>query len=151
MTDVGDSLQNSATAYFTNGDTGAQDSVNDTTAPITATEPSLTAATTISNVTPGKNAGDPIEFGDIVQYVLTVPNFGNAIAHDVNIVDTLPVELAYYNGYTPTAQVNGVDVADSSRFRPARRAARSTGAPATTTAASTYRRAPRSNSPTRSS
>ena len=36
VTDVGDSLQNSATAYFTNGDTGAQDSINDATAPITA-------------------------------------------------------------------------------------------------------------------
>jgi uncharacterized repeat protein (TIGR01451 family)/fimbrial isopeptide formation D2 family protein len=111
VTDVGDSLQNSATAYYTNGDTGAQDSVNDTTAPITATEPSLTAATALTNVTPGKNAGDPIAFGDIAQYVLTVPNFGNAIAHDVNIADTLPPELALYSGYTPIAQINGVDVA----------------------------------------
>ncbi len=111
VTDVGDTLQNSATAYYTNGDTGAQDSVNDTTAPITATEPSLTAATALTNVTPGKNAGDPLAFGDIAQYVLTVPNFGNAIAHDVNIVDTLPPELAFYAGYVPIAQVNGIDVA----------------------------------------
>ena len=36
VTDVGDTLQNSATAYYTNGDTGAQDSINDATAPITA-------------------------------------------------------------------------------------------------------------------
>ena len=86
VTDVGDTLQNSATANYTNGDTGAQESINDTTAPIIATEPSLTAATALTNVTPGKNAGDPLAFGDIAQYVLTVPNFGNAIAHDVNIV-----------------------------------------------------------------
>ena len=43
--------------------------------------------------------------------MLTIPNLGNAIAHDVNIVETLPPELTYFAGYTPTAQINGVDVA----------------------------------------
>jgi len=111
VTDVGDTLQNSATVYFTNGDDGSQASANDVTAAILATEPALTATKAISNVTPGKQAGDPIALGDIVQYVLTIPNIGNAIAHDVNIVDTLPPELTFYGGYTPIAQINGVDVA----------------------------------------
>ena len=111
VTDVGDTLQNSATVYFTNGDDGSQASANDTTAAILATEPALTATKAISNVSPGKQAGDPIALGDIVQYVLTIPNIGNAIAHDVNIVDTLPPELTFYGGYTPIAQINGIDVA----------------------------------------
>ena len=62
-------------------------------------------------MTPGKQPTDPIALGDIVQYVLTIPNLGNAIAHDINIVDTLPPELTFFAGYTPTAQINGVDVA----------------------------------------
>jgi uncharacterized repeat protein (TIGR01451 family) len=111
VTNVGSTLQNSATAYFTNGDNGAQESVNDDTPSIIATEPALMATKAISNVTPGKAPGDPIALGDIVQYVLTIPNIGNAIAHDVNIVDTLPPELALYAGYTPIAQINGIDVA----------------------------------------
>lgn len=110
-TNVGSTLQNSATVYFVNGETGGQEAVNDTTAAILATEPDLTASKAISNVTPGKAPGDPIALGDIVQYVLTIPNIGNAIAHDVNIVDTLPVELTLYDGYTPIAQIDGVDVA----------------------------------------
>jgi hypothetical protein len=72
VTDVGDTLQNSATVYFTNGDDGSQASANDTTAAILATEPALTATKAISNVSPGKQAGDPIALGDIVQYVLTI-------------------------------------------------------------------------------
>ena len=110
-TNVGSTLQNSATAYFRNGDSGAQEAVNDTTAAITAIEPYLTATKAISNVTPGKAAGDPIALGDIVQYDLTIPNVGNSIAYDVNIVDTLPVELTLHDGYTPTAQIDGVAVA----------------------------------------
>ena len=38
-------------------------------------------------------------------------NLGNATAYDVNIVDTLPPELTYFAGYTPTALINGVSVA----------------------------------------
>ncbi len=110
-TNVGSTLQNSATAYYVNGDTGGQEAVNDTTAAILATEPDLTATKAITNVSPGKAPGDPIALGDIVQYVLTIPNIGNAIAHDVNIVDTLPVELTLYDVYTPIAQIDGVDVA----------------------------------------
>ena len=110
-TNVGSTLQNSATVNYLNGETGGQESVNDTTAAILATEPDLTATKAISNVTPGKDPGDPIALGDIVEYVLTIPNIGNAVAHDVNIVDTLPLELALHDAYTPIAQIDGVDVA----------------------------------------
>lgn len=110
-TNDGSTLQNSATVYFTNGDTGAQEAVTDTTAAVTATEPYLTAAKAISNVTPGKAAGDPIALGDTVQYLLTIPNVGSAIAHDTNIVDTLPIEMRLDETYTPTAQIDGLDVA----------------------------------------
>ncbi len=110
-TNVGSTLQNSATAYFTNGDTGLQDSVNDVTAAITAIEPALTATKAISNVTLGKAPTDPIALGDIVQYVLTIPNIANSVAYDTNIVDTLPVELQLYAGFTPTATIDGVPVA----------------------------------------
>jgi len=109
-TNVGNTLQNSATAYFTNGDTGGQEAVNDTTVAVTAIEPYLTATKAISNVTPGKGPGDPIALGDIIQYDLTIPNMANSIAYDVNIVDTLPVELALHDGYTPTARIDGVPV-----------------------------------------
>ncbi len=109
-TNLGSTLANSATLYYTNGDSGAQESLNDTTAAVIATEPDLTATKAISNVTPGKAAGDPIALGDTVQYVLTIRNVGNAIAHDVNIVDTLPVELALSGAFTPTAQIDGIAV-----------------------------------------
>ncbi len=109
-TNVGNMLQNSATLYFTNGDTGAEELVNDTTAAVQVIEPALTATKAISNVTPGKAAGDPIALGDLVQYVLTIPNLGNAVAHDVNITDTLPPELTLDTSYTPVAQIDGLDV-----------------------------------------
>jgi uncharacterized repeat protein (TIGR01451 family) len=110
-TNVGSSLQNSATLNYLNGETGAQEALNDTTAAVTAIEPFMTATKAISNVTPGKAVGDPIELGDIIQYVLTIPNIGNSTAYDVSVADTLPVELALYDGFTPTAQINGIPVA----------------------------------------
>ena len=72
-TDVGDTLQNSATAYFTNGDTGTQESINDTTAAVLAIEPSLTATKAIANVT-GRQAAERSDRASVtsVQYVLTV-------------------------------------------------------------------------------
>ena len=111
VTDVGSTLQNSATTYFTNGDDGTQASANDTTVAITAIESGLTATKAITNVTGGKQPTDPIALGDIAQYVLTIPNLGNATAHDVNIIDTLPPELSFFAGYTPMAQINGLGVA----------------------------------------
>lgn len=109
-TNVGTTLQNYATANFRNGETGANEAVSDTTAAIAAIEPNLTATKVIANVTPGKASADPIELNDIVEYTLTIPNIGTAVAYDTNITDTLPPELTLYAGYTPTAQIGGVDV-----------------------------------------
>ena len=109
-TDVGDTLQNSATVYFTNGEDGSQASATDSTAPLLVVEPGLTATKALSNVTPGKQPTDPIAPGDVVEYLLTVVNLGNATAHEIGIVETLPGELTYLASFTPTAEINGVPV-----------------------------------------
>ena len=96
---------------YRNGDSGGVESISDTTAAIAAIEPNLTATKVIANVTPGKAAADPIELNDIVEYTLTIPNIGTAVAYDTNITDTLPPEMELYSGFTPTAQINGLDVA----------------------------------------
>ena len=109
-TNVGTTLQNSATAYFTNGDDGSQASVNDTTDAIAVIEPVLTASKAISNVTPGKAADDPIALGDTAEYLVTISNVGNSTGFDINISDTLPAELALTDSYTPAARIDGIDV-----------------------------------------
>lgn len=110
-TNVGNTLQNNATVNYRNGNSGATESISDTTAAIAAIEPNLTATKVIANVTPGKAAADPIELNDIVEYTLTIPNIGTANAYDTNITDTLPPEMELYSGFTPTAQIGGIDVA----------------------------------------
>ena len=109
-TNLGTTLQNSASASFRNGDTGAIDTVNDTTTAVTVIESSLTATKAIENVTPGKQPTDPIALGDTVEYLLRIQNLGNATAYDINIVDTLPPELQFDASYTPIAQIDGLDV-----------------------------------------
>src|SRR4029453_5363449 len=53
----------------------------------------------------------PLALGDIVQYVVRITNSGSTTAYDVNIVDTLPIELGLSGDYTPTARINAVPVA----------------------------------------
>ncbi|MEJ2393094.1 MAG: hypothetical protein P8019_17120, partial [Gammaproteobacteria bacterium] len=77
---------------------------------MTVVEPNLTATKVASNVTPGKAAGDPITGGDIIQYVVTITNGGNATAYDVNVVDTLPSALTFYSIFVPTATINSSSV-----------------------------------------
>jgi uncharacterized repeat protein (TIGR01451 family)/fimbrial isopeptide formation D2 family protein len=77
------------------------------TANMRVVESKLTAAKGAINATPGKAAGAPISGGDILQYVVTINNIGSATAYDVNVVDTLPSTLAFYNAYPPTATING--------------------------------------------
>jgi len=62
----------------------------------------------VSNVS---SPGNPPGGGDVLEYVVTVLNSGTSTAHDVNVVDTLPPELALYAGFTPTAAINGTSVA----------------------------------------
>lgn len=110
-TDVGSTLQNTATVYSTHGETALQTSVMDTTAVVTVTESAVTATKVLSNVTPGKAATDPPAYNDILQYVLTFVNGGNATAYDLNVVDTLPPELELASAFTPTAEIDSVAVA----------------------------------------
>jgi len=109
-TNAGSTLQNSVVMNYINGETGGQESETDATAAIVARESLLTATKLLTNVSPGKAAGDPPAVGDILQYVVTVINGGDATAYDVNVVDTLPVELVLYGSFTPTAEINGAPV-----------------------------------------
>ena len=78
---------------------------------MTVVEPAVTAATkTVSNVTAGKQPTDPAAVGDVLQYVVTIPNSGGSTAFDTNIVDTLPVNVTLVPG-SATAQINAVAVA----------------------------------------
>ena len=79
---------------------------------MTVVESSLSAIKTVTNATLGKLPTDPITDGDILEYVVTVTNDSTtATAYDVNIVDVLPAELAYYAAFTPTATINTIAVA----------------------------------------
>ena len=79
---------------------------------MTVTQPRLTAGKTVSFASPaGKSAADPATVGDILEYLLTVPNSGTSTAFDANIVDILPANLTLVAG-SATAMINGVAVAD---------------------------------------
>ncbi|MEZ4334496.1 MAG: OmpA family protein [Myxococcota bacterium] len=110
-TNVGETLQNAATVSSTHGQTGLPTTVADAVGPFTVIESALTATKTLSNVTSGKLPTDPPAYQDVLQYVVTIVNGGNATAWDVNVVDTLPSEVRLYAGFTPTAVVNAAPVA----------------------------------------
>ncbi|MBN2083577.1 MAG: DUF11 domain-containing protein [Anaerolineales bacterium] len=109
-TDAGDTLQNAVDASYFNVMTGMPEILNDSTDAITVTEPGITATKTLTNATPGKNPDDPLEFGDIAEYLLTVVNTGDAVAHDINIVDTPPIELELSDAFVPAAAIDAVPV-----------------------------------------
>ncbi|MEJ2362739.1 MAG: isopeptide-forming domain-containing fimbrial protein, partial [Gammaproteobacteria bacterium] len=70
-------------------------------------EPHLTATKTVSYASPaGKSISDPAAVGDILQYVVTVTNDGNATAYDADIIDTLPPNAELVSG-SASAQING--------------------------------------------
>ncbi len=74
-------------------------------------EPALTATKTVSFASPtGKLATDPAAVGDVLGYVVTIPNSGSSTAFDTNVVDTLPVNVSLVPG-SATAKINGVPVA----------------------------------------
>lgn len=77
---------------------------------MTVTEPQLGAGKTARFVAPaGKAASDPATVGDVLEYLITVPNSGSSTAFDVNVVDTMPANLALIAG-SATAKINGVAV-----------------------------------------
>jgi uncharacterized repeat protein (TIGR01451 family)/fimbrial isopeptide formation D2 family protein len=82
--------------------TGAAD-----TADMSVVEPLLTATKTVSYALPaGKPITDPANVNDILQYVITVTNNGNATAFDADIMDMLPPNVELVSG-SATAQING--------------------------------------------
>lgn len=108
-TDAGDLLQNGVTVNYLNGESGAQETLNATTAAVSVSEPDLNLTKTLANVTVGKASGDAPFAGDILEYSLTIINTGsaNSTAFDVNIVDTLPDGLVLDSDFTPTAILDG--------------------------------------------
>src|SRR5690606_8055913 len=111
VTDNGDTLRNSVTVNYANGQTGAPETLTDDTPVVTVVEPQLTITKARRNVTPGKQPDDPAAGGDLLAYVVTIVNGGTATAHDVNVVDTLSSGQAFDTGFTPTAIIGGVAAA----------------------------------------
>jgi large repetitive protein len=100
-TNLGEQLQNTAGFFYTNGQTGGLESATDTTPVVTVTEPVLTVTETVTNLTsPGST-----DAGDILEYVITVPNSGDSTAFDINIIDIIPSSLALDASFTPTASI----------------------------------------------
>lgn len=94
-----------------NGDVTTQTAgAGSSTANMSVIEPVLSISKVVRNVTPGKAIADPATGGDILEYVITIPGSGNSTAHDVNVADTLPPELALVAG-SATAAINGTPVA----------------------------------------
>jgi uncharacterized repeat protein (TIGR01451 family) len=110
VTDAGDTFENAVEASYLDGQTGLPEPLGASTGAITAIEPSLTATKTLANATPGKGGSDPLELGDVAEYVVRIVNAGDGVAHDINAVDTLPIELALSGGFVPTATIGGVPV-----------------------------------------
>jgi uncharacterized repeat protein (TIGR01451 family) len=109
-TQAGGTLQNVVALDSRNGATGELETVADTTGVVTVVEAALDVTKAVRNVTPGKDAADPPAFGDVLEYVVTAVNTGDAVAYDTNFVDTLPVELSLEEGSVPTASIDGVPV-----------------------------------------
>jgi len=109
-TNNADTRQNSAALSYSNGESGAAENLNDNTAAVTVVEPLLTINKAVSNAT---NPGNLPVGGDVLEYVITVDHdpASTAAAFDLNLVDTLPSELQFDSGFTPTAMINGGAVA----------------------------------------
>jgi len=107
-TDAGDTLQNGVTLNYTNGEDATTEVRTDNTPQIIVTEPLLALAKTVNNITqPGL---DP-DGGDVLEYVVTINNNGDAFSYDTNIVDSIPVGVSFDAGFVPTATINTVAVA----------------------------------------
>jgi uncharacterized repeat protein (TIGR01451 family)/fimbrial isopeptide formation D2 family protein len=82
----------------------------DATSGMNVVEPDLTATKAVSFVTPaGKLPTDPATVGDVLEYLITIPNGGNSTAFDTSVVDTLPANVSLVPD-SATAQIKGIDV-----------------------------------------
>ncbi len=112
LTDVGGTLQNTATLNYQNGEVPATtEAILDNTPVETVVEPDLTVTRTVINRTLGKATTDLPDAGDILEYAITITNGGNATAFDVNLVETLSPELLFDNTFTVTAIIGVTPVA----------------------------------------
>jgi uncharacterized repeat protein (TIGR01451 family)/fimbrial isopeptide formation D2 family protein len=94
---------NGNNATQTAGGAGATSGMN-------VVEPDLSATKAVSFVTPaGKLPTDPATVGDVLEYLITIPNGGNSTAFDTSVVDTLPANVSLVPD-SATAQINGVAV-----------------------------------------
>ncbi len=109
-------INNTVSYTYAFAPAGAQQPVQVSTDIVTVdiVEPLLTVAKAATPITSA-----PITGGDILEYVLTIPNTGGTTAFDVNIVDTLPAGLALDASYTPTAILNVSAPAGVLGFNPA--------------------------------
>jgi fimbrial isopeptide formation D2 family protein/uncharacterized repeat protein (TIGR01451 family) len=82
-----------------------------TTIDMTIVEPFLTVAKTVSFIDPSDKEypGDSATVGNVLEYRLAITNIGTSEAHDANIVDSLPPQLALVLG---TSKINGSTVVD---------------------------------------
>lgn len=109
-TDAGDTLNNTATLNYRNGETGVTETLNASAPATSVVEPLLQLEKTLVNLT---STGQPAAGGDILEYTLRITHAGgsSAAAFDLNLVDTLPPELQLDETFTATAKIDGADVA----------------------------------------
>ncbi|WOX04765.1 isopeptide-forming domain-containing fimbrial protein [Microbulbifer pacificus] len=109
-TQAGDSLRNDATLNYSNGQTGAEETLADSTAAITAVEPDLEIVKAVTNTT---GSAGLAQGGDVLEYVLTIRHTGASTvdAFDLNVLDILPPEVRFEASFAPTASINGSPVA----------------------------------------
>ncbi|RFA33208.1 hypothetical protein CAL65_17705 [Alkalilimnicola ehrlichii] len=107
-TERGESVRNTATLTYRNGETAELETLTADTAPATVVEPLL--AVTKEASLDGEPIGGPVHGGDVIEYRVTIPNNGDSTAWDVNIVDSLPPELELLG--EPSAVIDGAPVAD---------------------------------------
>lgn len=104
-TNSGDRLQNQVTTNYTNGENAATEALINTTQRLDVSESVLAVTKVATAITAG-----PITSGHIIEYVITIPNSGNATAYDLNIKDTLPANFSLDLTFPPTAIINGSSV-----------------------------------------
>ncbi|MEN8140314.1 MAG: isopeptide-forming domain-containing fimbrial protein [Thermodesulfobacteriota bacterium] len=106
--DIGDTFSNRASYTYNRGDGDPATEVVGSevvASPMTVLEPQLTVTKTTSMPTLSVVGGSTID------YTVTMVNSGTSTAHDVNVLDNLPPELALLTSPAPSATIGGTPVA----------------------------------------